>query len=204
MADALEAAVPIATPAVVGAWVERMAGDALAKRAAKVVEIESDSIVVQAQELLPAPREDTPTGSESETRPPVGVREEPASHVSSISVRARAMQPTGSSKRRAWWIAAAALSTLVAAGGGVAWRGKKGSPDVVSSAPSAATMAAPAASAPPPRPESSSAPSADAPSAPSSVQSKTPAAHRPAPPHRGGPRSPSPPPSSSLLFRDPG
>jgi len=43
MALALEAAVPLAIPSAIGTWVEEVAGDILAQRAARVAEIESDS-----------------------------------------------------------------------------------------------------------------------------------------------------------------
>ncbi len=61
MAEALEAAVPIALPPVVGAWVESLVKDVLAERASIVSSIESSSGVVVPASAATASEEETTT-----------------------------------------------------------------------------------------------------------------------------------------------
>jgi serine/threonine-protein kinase len=67
MALALEAAVPMASPSTVSAWVEELAGDALAERSRVIAQIESDS--PRTSETMPAsdtdPTGDAPSEGES-------------------------------------------------------------------------------------------------------------------------------------------
>jgi serine/threonine-protein kinase len=79
-AVALERTVGLASPAVVGEWVESVAAQELADRAAHVAQIENASIASSPESiarLLPSP----PSGAAL-----VRAREEPSSQVSSISV----------------------------------------------------------------------------------------------------------------------
>jgi serine/threonine-protein kinase len=80
MAVAIERTMGLASPAIVGEWVESVAADELAARAAHVAQIEQASVASSPESvarLLPSP----PSGAAV-----VRAREEPSSQVSSISV----------------------------------------------------------------------------------------------------------------------
>jgi serine/threonine-protein kinase len=166
MAAALEVCVPPAGAATVGAWLERVAGPALALRAARIAEIESSAA--------------------SETTLPIAMPEQPT-QASSISV-ASSVTSAPSSKRRRAWIAVAALGLLgVGAVVSLAWHGTRTQPTGVASPASAPPVAPSMDVAPPASTDDQAASAPPAPSAPPSAVAAPSAA---APPTRRPPAAP--------------
>jgi eukaryotic-like serine/threonine-protein kinase len=161
MALALEAAVPIASPTRVGAWVRGLVGDVLEKRARIVREIETSSDVGKS---------DVTRADISSARSAPLVAGE--SQVSSISVTSNSTLVTPSPRRRVVYIAGglAAVATVVALGFSGVLRHQSAP---ATSAATVATVAPESSSAstesPPASAQPSSAPVASTDSAPTTT-----------------------------------
>ncbi len=159
MASALEACVPPAGASTVGVWLERVAGSALALRAARVAEIESSAA--------------------SETTLPLEMPVQPT-QASSISV-ASSVTTSPPRRRRLAWIALAVLGVLgTSAVVGIEWAGPRVHPSAIAAPSSSLPPLASIDAAPPPPPEDSaaSAPSITA-SAAATPSAATPGPRRP-------------------------
>jgi len=157
MASALEACVPPAGASTVGAWLERVAGPALALRAARIAEIESSAA--------------------TETTLPLEMPVQPT-QASSISV-ASSVTASPPRRRRLVWIALAALGVLgTSAVAGIEWIGPRVHPSSVAAPASAPPLPASVDTAPPPPTEDSAA-SAPSTTTPTSAAAATPSAATP-------------------------
>ena len=210
MAIALEDALPLASPRQVGEWVERIAGDSLAKRAERVKEIESVSSSMTAP-VHPGggaahaadPEGNAPTtisdsrsfaapGSAREHGPPPPI-DASSSQVSSISVsRARSTGPVPPGRGRAAVAIAGAVAALVVAIGAVVLlRGgapsAEAGPAATSQAGGAVTAASPAIATP--LPSASAATAATAEATAGAHATGAPSAAKP-PPAKAAPRTP--------------
>ncbi|HEY6459572.1 MAG TPA: protein kinase, partial [Polyangiaceae bacterium] len=136
MAFALEACLGVASPAQVGSWVARVAGDALQKRAEMVAEIESNSAAVPRPELAertrstvharaPGPADDD--APSQATSPTVSSAASPAAFAARGG-RARTMVMTGG------------VAVILAAVGGAYVLRSGGSPSPVSPPRSASAL----------------------------------------------------------------
>jgi hypothetical protein len=192
MALALEAAVPLAIPSAIATWMETVAGNALAARAAQVAEIESES-------------SGRPADAPSTSAPPpadvtIPVFEAPPGQTTSVSVTTGPRARPASARRTVVGVAA---GIAVAAGLGVwalARTGGREAPTVNATAtdpaspPSAARVAESASVPLPvavPAPGSASAPpSATSPPSAQTPATKTASPARPPPtPRRPGRRN---------------
>ncbi|WP_437603896.1 serine/threonine-protein kinase [Sorangium sp. So ce590] len=218
LAIAIEDAVPLASPRAVGEWVEELAGDALARRAARVAEIESASAagLEDAQAAGPGSAAAPPPGSATSSGlsmalspgdgasrdvPPAAMskRARPALALVGVvllgSAAALAAQwarrgPPGPEDAARAAHAPAAQPT----GTGVVTPGVTSAPPtpaLPAPSPPGAMSATPTAPAPPPSPESSPGPPALGPES------------SPGPPAPGPESSPSPPPASSAAVTAP-
>jgi serine/threonine-protein kinase len=116
LAIALEDAIPLASPRQVGAWVERLATVALARRAARIASMESTSATAPPPRSGATPEEDDPgrwrasraakgdlvTRPEREASPPFSITPD---------------LPAAPTSRLPRWLAAAALATLLLGAG---------------------------------------------------------------------------------------
>ena len=231
MATAIESLVPLAVPAVIGAWVEATASEALAKQAAVIREIESDvdaMPLLEATQVRPLTKEIRPmpapsrssarTVSEApvaDARAPV----DPRSGMSSISVESS--EAAAGHRRKGVGLAVCGLlaATLLMGLFRMSFRQKSATtPDVAAAGvvpgtevAASATQAPAAPVLPPPR---DSAPSASVePAGTASVAASSAAPSRPrlpktpaARPVSPAPRPPPAAPSSrpSILFTNPG
>jgi len=205
MAAAIEAAVPLASASVVGAWVEEMAPGAIAEQAARVLEIES-----ARSEGHTAPEPLTEVSDAALTR----VKPAPPDDTTTVSQPSSVSVTTPVSARpavRRWRLPlAAAAATTLGAVLVIGLLASRRADPALSAPPSASTT--PTASGP----DADTAPVEPAPSIPADVPS--PSSFAPAPastsparvtaPTPPAPRKPPParPPSdkSGILFRDPG
>jgi serine/threonine-protein kinase len=221
MASALEAAAPVAIPPTVGAWVERIAGDAIASQVVRLAEIESQPPMTPP--AVSSPAANPPALQPSRPQPARAAPGAPepdatiVSQPSAVSVASmRLRSPWG--KRVGIASAAAVLVAIVA----ITVLSLRRTGERATSAPSATSGHAPVPTIAPPPSESAELPrapvtSAAGPAATSPVASG-PAATSPvatgpkprpavtvraAPPSPATTHKPAPAPSG-VVFRDPG
>ncbi|MFO0726300.1 MAG: protein kinase [Myxococcota bacterium] len=170
MARDLEAHGGLARPAEVGAWVERISGDVLEKRALQVKEIESDSAgsvpLVGEVPFIPMA---APAGeSTMQLMEPEGLtanmraREEPAEPTTAMPVRAVDPAPPVRTRRRGAWAFGVAIA-IGALSLAWFWWGGASAPTAVEAAPSPGLVAAPTAVGAAPSPSLVAVPSPEVP-----------------------------------------
>ncbi len=227
MASAIEEALPMAVPAVVGAWTERVAAESLAQRAATLAEIDRAS---SAADAATAPARPPKTAPKAESDPPSlwATPSQPRTQFASMFETEPQRVPRGRAALVIGGVGlvAAALAAITIAG--VRTFGANATPGAASVAAAQAPPPSPSP-APPPSPSPSPSPPPSASSAhddhpsvagtPAAVlgtahPSRPPAppraepAKRPPPPPPAPPKSPSPPPpappKSPIMFTSPG
>jgi serine/threonine-protein kinase len=199
MAIALETCLPVASASVIGGWVERLAGDALANRAKRITDIESSTSAPVAAALPAA------IAAAAAANAPAAIPEAPRragpDEVTASAATLSGVIP-GVRSRPRWLLPALAAAVLLLGGGAfLLSRGGPGDPTAAaatarataSAEPPKASASPPAASAAPPPATAASA--APPPSASAAAQPKRPsvapqAAPRPAAPPRGASCSP--------------
>jgi serine/threonine protein kinase len=192
MAEALEAAIPVAAPRAVGSWMKELAGERLVERAQLLASVESSSAVAPS---AAAPKE---VAVRLEPPPTIPDDAERAAHTSVSVASDREWLPPP--RRGSWaWMAIGGI----ALGGGIATAAVLGREP-----PPAPSASAPVFVAEPPPPLLAAEPTACAappvpPSPPSAVPSATPHAPTPRPPARPPhPRLTPAPAGSGLYGRD--
>ena len=183
MAVNLERVAPAVRPSEIGAWVQRLAGDVLADRAAIIAEMERSVSGMEPDLTLPAPS--SPAGSSGATpsaRTPASGEHSQVSHAGVVAERLPPTTPSSRLRRQLAWGAFGAM--FVTLGSAATWIARGSPAQVAADAAPAPVLLA--TSAPPPVP---------APPPPSAAGSAAPASSltRAAPP----PPAPSAAPSAS-------
>jgi serine/threonine protein kinase len=141
MATALEGAIPMARPAEIGAYVEKIAAGVLAERAQRVAEIEGTPSEVGDSVSVVLAREDGGNGD------PTGTMQLPADDRTNASQITNLSSVSSIAPRRGKRLVAAAVAVGLASAGGVAWLTLRGggpehpTPSAATELPSASALA---------------------------------------------------------------
>jgi len=182
MAVAIETRLQLARATQVAEWVESLAGDSLAKRAADVTSIESSSGIEAVPALSPEPGPAVPVAAPAEAPPAPVAAESTASRIGAVS-RPLDLTPPEPRPRSRVAIAAGALAVV----GMIFLAWFVGTRHSAPPAEAIAVSAAPADLLPPPpstEPSVAPAPSASSPPAPAPAASASAVSTVPSHPHR--------------------